>query len=88
MRDKKKAGNANLPALILLAALIMFWQMAAMGINGGIHPAVTHADSGAIMGAERTAFHRTSSSNHVGGSYRTFDLRCARTWIGGSDGCK
>ena len=33
MRDKKKAGNANLPALILLAALIMFWQMAAMGIN-------------------------------------------------------
>ena len=33
MRDKKKAGNANLPALILLSALIMFWQMAAMGIN-------------------------------------------------------
>ena len=33
MRDKKKSGNANLPALILLAALIMFWQMAAMGIN-------------------------------------------------------
>lgn len=88
MRDKKKAGNANLPALILLAALIMFWQMAAMGIQCGIHPAVTHADSGAIMGAERTAFHRTSSGNHVGGSDRTFDFRCAWTWTGDPDGCK
>ena len=88
MRDKKKAGNANLPALILLAALIMFWQMAAMGINAAYILPSPDADSGAIMGTERTAFHRTSSGNHVGGSDRTFDFRCAWTWTGDSDGCK
>lgn len=88
MRDKKKAGNANLPALILLAALIMFWQMAAMGINAAyILPSPTQILV-QIMGAERTAFHRTSSGNHVGGSDRTFDFRCAWTWTGDPDGCK
>ena len=51
MRDKKKAGNANLPALILLAALIMFWQTGSYGNQCGIYPAVTHADSGAIYGS-------------------------------------
>ena len=31
MNETKKRGNANLPALILLAVLLMFWQAAAMG---------------------------------------------------------
>ena len=30
MNETKKRGNANLPALILLAVLLMFWQAAAM----------------------------------------------------------
>ena len=33
MNETKKRGNANLPALILLAVLLMFWQAAAMGID-------------------------------------------------------
>ena len=33
MNEMKKRGNANLPALILLAALLIFWQAAAMGID-------------------------------------------------------
>ena len=88
MRDKKKAGNANLPALILLAALIMFWQMAAMGINAAyILPSPTQILV-RLWELRVTAFHRTSSGNHVGGSNRTFDFRCAWTWTGDSDGCK
>lgn len=88
MRDKKKAGNANLPALILLGSTYNVLADGSYGNQCGIYPAVTHADSGAIMGAERTAFHRTSSGNHVGGSNRTFDFRCAWTWTGDPDGCK
>ena len=33
MNETKKRWNANLPALILLAVLLMFWQAAAMGID-------------------------------------------------------
>ena len=33
MNETKKRGNANLPALILLAVLLMFWQAAAMGMS-------------------------------------------------------
>lgn len=33
MNETKKRGNANLPALILLAVLLMFWQASAMGID-------------------------------------------------------
>ena len=37
MNETKKRGNANLPALILLAVLLMFWQAAAMEKRPPVH---------------------------------------------------
>ena len=46
MNETKKRGNANLPALILLAVLLMFWQAAAMGWAGDhSHTVQTHGTS-------------------------------------------
>lgn len=88
MRDKKKAGNANLPALILLAALIMFWQMAAMGINAAyILPSPTQilVRLWELRGPLFTA-HLPATMSVVAIGLLIF--RCAWTWTGDPDGCK
>ena len=72
MNETKKRGNANLPALILLAVLLMFWQAAAMGCS--LYSAVTDADFSPSLGTARSVIYSASSGYHVGSCHRTFHL--------------
>ena len=42
--------STNLPAAILVAALLIFWQAAAKGDRRGVYPAVTDPGGGTALG--------------------------------------
>lgn len=80
MNETKKRGNANLPALILLAVLLMFWQAAAMGIDAAyILPSPTQILDPSL-GTARSVIYSASSGYHVGSCHRTFHFYCS--WTG------
>lgn len=79
MNETKKRGNANLPALILLAILLMFWQAAAMGIDAAyILPSPTQILV-RLWELRAPLFTAHLPATMFGSCHRTFHFYCSGT---------